>query len=273
MKKKQGYVILCAVLLVLCIAAALVLIYLTRQSGSKAEQDARDEVSAAQESPKLTPPPTATPTPQPTEEPSAAPSPEPYVSPIDFEALQAETPDAYAWLSIPGAEISYPLMQHSTNDGFYLNHNSEGKYYVGGAIFTEHAYNGTDFTDPVTIAYGHQMSNGTMFGKLQKLYSDPRGMEECGEIIVYLPDRELHFTVFAAVPYDNRHILYTYDFSSRRMFNAFLDSIYSVRAIGAVFSSEVTASPEDQLLILSTCLRGNSQKRYLVLAKCEEDIY
>jgi hypothetical protein len=46
-----------------------------------------------------------------------------------------------------------------------------------------------------------------------------------------------------------------------------------VREIGAEFAQDIEVSPDDQLLILSTCLYGNAQRRYLVLAKCEEDIY
>ena len=154
----------------------------------------------------------------------------------------------------------------------YLTHDSDGNESSAGAIFTESAYNGTDMEDPVTVAYGHQMQAGTMFGRLQATYSEKDSLKEYGEMIVYLPDKELHYTVFAAVPYDNRHILYQYDFSSGRRYNAFLNSIFEVREIGAQMSSEITVSPEDKLLILSTCMQGNPQRRYLVLAKCVKEI-
>ncbi|MFQ8638961.1 MAG: class B sortase [Acutalibacteraceae bacterium] len=196
----------------------------------------------------------------------------PYVSPIDFEALQSKNPDIYAWLRIPGTEFDFPLVQRSGDDTFYLTHDSDGNESSAGAIFTESAYNGTDMEDPVTVAYGHQMQAGTMFGRLQATYSEKESLKEYGEMIVYLPDKELHYTVFAAVPYDNRHILYQYDFSSGRHYNAFLNSIFEVREIGAQMSSEITVSPEDKLLILSTCMQGNPQRRYLVLAKCVKEI-
>lgn len=64
-----------------------------------------------------------------------------------------------------------------------------------------------------------------MFGKLQQVYSESNALTEHGDITVYLPEKELHYKVFAAVPYDNRHILYTYDFTSKRRYNAFLNSI------------------------------------------------
>lgn len=219
--------------------------------------------------------PTAEPTVQPTEEPQSSQpvaSEEPYVSPIDFASLQEQNPDIYGWLRIPNTEFDFPLVQREGDDSFYLTHGSDGAENPAGAIFTESAHNSTDMGDPVTVAYGHQMHAGTMFGKLQATYSQENALEDYGEIIVYLPDREYHYQVFAAVPYDNRHILYNYDCTDPRRFNAFLNSIYEVREIGAQFASGVTVSSGDKILALSTCLAGNSQRRYLVLAVCQAEI-
>lgn len=226
------------------------------------------------------PEPVPTATASPTAEPTAAPSPEPesssessqeepYASPIDFPALQEGNPDIYAWLQIPGTEFDFPIVQRAGDDSFYLTHDSDGKESPAGAIFTESAYNTTTMEDLLTVAYGHQMHAGTMFGKLQETYSQENALEDYGEIVVYLPEKELHYTVFAAVPYDNRHILYNYDPTDSRRVTAFLNSVYEVREIGAQFSDRVTVSPEDNILVLSTCLTGNSQKRYLVLAVCQ----
>ena len=161
------------------------------------------------------PEPVPTATASPTAEPTAAPSPEPesssessqeepYASPIDFPALQEGNPDIYAWLQIPGTEFDFPIVQRAGDDSFYLTHDSDGKESPAGAIFTESAYNTTTMEDLLTVAYGHQMHAGTMFGKLQETYSQENALEDYGEIVVYLPDKELHYTVFAAVPYDNR---------------------------------------------------------------------
>lgn len=222
------------------------------------------------------PVPSASPTTVPTAEPAQEPessqqeeAKEPYVSPIDFNALQEGNPDIYAWLQIPGTEFDFPIVQRAGDDSFYLTHDSDGNESPAGAIFTESAYNTTTMEDLLTVAYGHQMHAGTMFGKLQETYSQENALEDYGEIVVYLPDKELHYTVFAAVPYDNRHILYNYDPTDPRRVTAFLNSVYEVREIGAQFSDTVTVSAEDQILVLSTCLAGNSQKRYLVLAVCQ----
>lgn len=191
----------------------------------------------------------------------------PYASPVDFEALYAMNPDIYAWLYIPDTEINFPILQREGDDGYYLKHGSDGAPNRAGAVFTESAYNAKAFSDPVTVAYGHHMRSGAIFGNLQALYSASGGLEEHREIVVYLPEKELRFRVFAAVPFNMRHILYYNDFTDPDIFQAFLEQVLSVRSINASYDETVEVTAEDQLLILSTCLQGDSKQRYLVLAK------
>lgn len=262
---KKALAALIGVLGVLCVACGVFLL------------TSRSQPATADPTPQASPTvkPTAVPTASPTEAPESSQpkaTGEPYVSPIDFATLQAANPDIYGWLRIPGTEFDFPLVQREGDDSFYLTHNSDGEEDPAGAIFTESAYNSADMGDPVTVAYGHQMIAGTMFGKLQATYSQENALDDYGEIIVYLPDREFHYQVFAAVPYDNRHILYNYDFTDSRRYNAFLNSIFEVRELGAVMNRDISVTPEDHLLVLSTCLRGNDHKRYLVLAKRQAEI-
>lgn len=194
-----------------------------------------------------------------------------YTSPVDFEALWEVNPDIYAWLYIPGTEINYPLLQREGDGAYYLNHNSECAEDKNGALFTESQYNNRDFNDPATAVYGHHMRSGAMFGRLQARYSEEGGLERYRDILVYLPDQEQHYEAFAALPFENDHILYYYDFKQTDDFQAFLNRVNSVRRIGASISQEIQVTTEDQILILSTCLSGNNQKRYLVLARRTED--
>lgn len=196
------------------------------------------------------------------------PEPAVYESPVDFASLQEMNPDVYAWLYIPETDINYPILQSSDGDDeFYLDHDSRGKSSKNGSIFTQGAYNSKDFNDPVTLLYGHHMRSGAMFGNLQAIYSAQDGLKDHQEIIVYLPDRELRYQVFAAVPHDMRHILYYNDFSDPDVFQVFLEQTLSVRSINAKVDDETEVTAADQLLILSTCLRGDSKQRFLVLAK------
>ncbi|NCB93990.1 MAG: class B sortase [Clostridia bacterium] len=197
---------------------------------------------------------------------------EPYVSPVDFEALWAENADIYAWLDIPDTEITYPLLQHPEDDSYYLRRNRKEESDSNGVIYTEVSYNGKDFSDPLTVIYGHNMNSGQMFGTLQKIYSSQEALTEHSEIIVYLPDRELHYDVFAAVPFDNRHILYNYDFADKRTFRLFFQEILSIRNLEAVYAEDARVQSDEKTLILSTCLTGDRNKRFLVCGKLSETI-
>ena len=195
-----------------------------------------------------------------------------YESPVDFELLQAENADVYAWLDIPGTDISYPVLQHPDDDSYYLRRDWKGNSDPNGVIFSEAGYNSRKFDDPVTVVYGHNMDSGQMFGTLQKVYSSPESLKEHSGIIVYMPDRELHYEVFAAVPFDNRHILYNYDLSDERTFRLLFREILSVRSLEAVFADDAAVSSDDNVLILSTCLAGNNKNRFLVCGKLSEVI-
>lgn len=198
---------------------------------------------------------------------------EPYVSPVDFASLQSKNADIHAWLTIPDTNVNYPIVQSPTDDAFYLRRSIDGTYSVNGTLFTEHMYNGTEFEDPVTAVYGHDMKSGAMFGRLQETYSDEQSFKKHKDIIVYLPDRELHYEVFAAVPYSKRHILYYYNsFKTEETVEEFLNEIYSVRAFSTNFDEDCKVKKDDKILLLSTCLQGDISKRYLVLARLASEI-
>jgi len=193
----------------------------------------------------------------------------PYVSPIPFEELQKANPHIYAWIKVPGTSIDYPIVQHPTNDAFYLDHDSDGNFHPNGAIFTERAYNTTDFTDPVTVLYGHDMMSGAMFGELQSLYWDTEFLLENDEIVIYLPDREMHFEIFAALPFSRMHLLYYYHTEKESGFNLLFDDVYSTRKLSAVLLEDRRPTFGDQVVVLSTCMSGDNRYRYLVMGVCK----
>lgn len=193
-----------------------------------------------------------------------------YVSPIDFKALLQANSDIYAWLEIPDTGINYPIVQHPVDQNYYLDHDSKGNLSADGALFTEKNYNGMDFQDAVTVIYGHNMKSGSMFGNLQALYSDEKGFSNNQTIKVYLPERELTYRVFAAVPYSSLHLLYYYSFESPKSFREFFDTVYAVRSLDAQVDEAAKPEAGDEVLMLSTCLMGNRDKRYLVMAALEQ---
>ena len=75
----------------------------------------------------------------------------PYVSPIDFESLQAINPDIIGWIYMERPEISLPILRSPDDDSFYLYHNAERAYERSGSLFVEHNYNSDDFSDMCTV--------------------------------------------------------------------------------------------------------------------------
>ena len=189
---------------------------------------------------------------------------EPVVIPIDFETLWQKNPDVYAWISIPGMDIEYPILQHPTDDEYYLNHTIDKKSGLPGSIYTEPSHNGKDFSDRNTVIYGHNMKNGTMFGKLDK-YRDPSYMKEHNTIVIYTAEHIYTYKVFAAITYDNRHLMYSFDFNQESGLQAFLDSIRKVNNLNTYIDETIEVTSSDKIITLSTC-NGNKKQRFLVEA-------
>jgi len=192
---------------------------------------------------------------------------------LDFDKLQQVNPNIHAWIEIPGMSVDNPILQHPTNDAYYLDHSYLDRNSSGGSLFTEATYNNKDFNDPVTIVYGHRTDSDLIFGDLQATYSDPTGFAEHKEVKVYLPGEVRTYTVFAAVPYNNTHILALYEkFESEYWYNYFVKDIRGIRSIGANFDDQIVPEPGDRVIILSCCLLGDRNSRYLVLAVLQDDL-
>lgn len=195
---------------------------------------------------------------------------EPYVSPIDFDALWKVNEDIYAWLEIEDTDISYPILQHPTDNRYYLNHTVERRSGFPGSIFTYNV-NAKDFTDFNTVIYGHRMDNGMMFSNL-KFYRDASYLDEHRTIRIYLPDRELVYTVFAAVVYDDRLITSYYRKDDPYSSQAYLDSIYGNRDMNSIILAEPPVTTQDRIITLSTCIKWQKQNRYLIVAVLTDEI-
>lgn len=184
--------------------------------------------------------------------------------PIDFESLQKRNPDVYAWITVPGTQIDYPILQRENDNAYYLTHTIDHEEKTEGAIFTEN-YNSIDFEDPNTVIYGHDMKNGTMFRSLLE-YQDREFFEENKEIIIYTPDAIRHYEIFAAYPYDNRHILRSFNLNDKNIFKIYLESIFSVRNMNSCIDTSMEVDTDDKIVTLSTCYGSRRDQRYLVQA-------
>lgn len=190
-------------------------------------------------------------------------------NPIDFASLQAVNTDVYAWIRIPNTNIDYPVLQSVTeDDGFYLDHDINKQYKFAGSIYSERK-NSTDFSDPNTVLYGHNMKNGSMFQNLHK-FRDKTFFDENQYIYIYTPGHILTYEIFAAYRYDDRHILNSFNFSDPAVFAEYLEYVKAPKSM-IVNTRPVELNTDSRLLTLSTCIGNQKNYRYLVQGVLKQD--
>lgn len=181
--------------------------------------------------------------------------------PIDWEKLKKENPDIYAWIEIPGTVVDYPVLQSADGkpEDYYLNHDYRGSYGIAGSIYSRKG-TAEDFSDPVTVLYGHNMANGSMFAGIRK-FEDPDFFRKHETVYIYLPGRVLSYRVLAYYVAGSGHIKEAWHPERKDGFMAYGKEILSGKYGGyRREKGELPASGE--ILTLSTCSSGNS-RRYL----------
>lgn len=181
---------------------------------------------------------------------------------FNWDVLWEENEHIYAWIYIPGTNVDYPILQHPTDNTYYLNYNLDGSKGYPGCIYTENM-NSKDFSDCNTLIYGHNMKNGTMFADLHD-FEKKEFFNEHRYMFVYLPDEILVYDIFAAYKFTDEHIWYTYDCIGQDGFGSYLDMIYNDYSNAGHFREGVRVTKEDHIITLSTCIGGQKDKRYLV---------
>ena len=209
--------------------------------------------------------------------------PDPIVEPEGMEATFTKYKDVYAWLDIPefktalgtSTDLSYPVAQHPTDREFYLNRDLDGNSNKAGTIFSEatcegKTINSRDLNDPVTVLYGHNMANRTMFGGLQTFVSK---MDFSQQHLVYMyqKDRRVTYQIVGGMQYDLSHIIYYHDFSNDEVFNSFFDQLWKETEGSTNLDKDNKPVAGDKVLILSVCKNGDDNHRYLIVCKMIED--
>ena len=89
---------------------------------------------------------------------------------IDYGALSGVNADFTAVLHVPALSITYPVVKSKDNEE-YLHRTFEGKANFAGSIFLDANAKGS-YDHKNTFIFGHNMKNGTMFGKLKYFLRD-----------------------------------------------------------------------------------------------------
>lgn len=182
---------------------------------------------------------------------------------LDWDALHEECEDIYAWIYVPDTTVDYPVLQHPTDNSYYLNYNMDGTRGFPGCIYTED-YNRKDFSDVHTVIYGHNLKDKTMFTSLHN-FENEELFEKEHYIFIYTEDYVFVYQIFAAYEYPSIHLLDNYDFTNEYVYADFLKQIYATQDRVANVKKEIRVTTDDQILTLSTCTRdSNESLRFLV---------
>lgn len=186
--------------------------------------------------------------------------------PIDFAALQQQNPDVYAWITIPGTTVNYPVLQNPTDNGYYLFHNLDGSSGYPGCVYSE-LCDAKDFSDFNTVLYAHNMDDGltgTMFSSLLN-YLNEDFLKANRTVIIYTPTEKRVYKIFASVLYSDVYIPNAYSDKVVSDRQAFLDSFKNAYS-GTVVLDDVPVTTDSHILTLSTCIIGQPSVRYLIEA-------
>ena len=177
----------------------------------------------------------------------------------DLAALRAQNPDVLGWISIPGTEVEYPLMDGEDND-FYLNHTWLKEPNAAGSIFLEQL-SSSDLTDFNTIIYGHRMRNNSMFGSL-KYYDDPDYLAAHPYVYIVHDGGCDRYEVFAAYKAAVTSRTYQYAFKDEAQQQAFLDHALT----SSVIDTGIVPDTNDRVITLVTCTGAGYESRWVVQA-------
>ncbi len=180
-------------------------------------------------------------------------------NPIDFAQLKSVNEDIVGWLRIRALDISYPVVQGEDND-FYLHRTFEKTDNFAGCLFFNYL-NKPDLTDQNTIVYGHNMRNGSMFGKLKQFREEGK-FEKSKFFWIFTPDFIYQYRIFAVTVVNKTGLTYQTGFTDEQ-FDEFIDYAFEHSEIEA---GDVEVTKEDRIVTLSTCT-GDDSTRFAVMGK------
>lgn len=186
---------------------------------------------------------------------------------FSFKELKSINPEVIGWISIYGTNIDYPLVQGKDNEK-YINTDSKGKYSLSGSIFMDYR-NNTRFADFNTIVFGHHMVKSAMFGDIENfkeneyfnshkygnLFFD--GRSHGVELFAFLETDAYDQNIYSPGISGNERCMQYYDTLIRR----------------AVHKRDVSITPDDHILLLSTCTSDITNGRHILAGKITGAVY
>lgn len=159
----------------------------------------------------------------------------------------------------PSDYISYPVLLGEDNE-YYVTHAYNKTELKSGSIFLDarcHANVGNNY---ISLLYGHNMNNGTMFHKLT--YFKQKQYFNNVQITLYTLEGIYTYEVFSVYNTNSEGDFSKVNFSGDAEYLDYLNKIQAA----SMLDKNITLTPADKVLTLSTCINTSNSARLAVHA-------
>ncbi|MBQ5992220.1 MAG: class B sortase [Clostridia bacterium] len=180
--------------------------------------------------------------------------------------LHEQNPDFFAWITIPGTNIDYPVMYTPRRPNYYISHDFNKQEAATGVPYLDEE---CDPDGNYYLVYGHRPALKTMFYHLVD-YKNQSFWETHQEIYFDTLNEERTYVVVAAV---KARVLeqgsegfryYNYkSLDTEAKFNEYMRQVREMQ----LYDTGIDVSFGDEILVLSTCYKYISTGRFFVVAK------
>ncbi len=185
----------------------------------------------------------------------------------EYQALYQRNNDFVGWLTIPGTNIDYPVVQPGADKdkNFYLKHNYDGKFDSHGTLYVWPSCDVNAPSDNITI-YGHRMErpDGSMFYQLDKFKKQSFWKDHQQFTFDTLYERHTYQIICVFKTHSTEGYAYhLFENGNQAQFEEFVSTVKGME----FYETGVTAEYGDKLLCLSTCEYSLGNGRFVVVAK------
>lgn len=182
---------------------------------------------------------------------------------IDFDELRQKYPHAVAWLVVPGVGIEYPIAQSEDNE-YYLTHSIQGTYSRAGWVFAD--YRNTMETPMRNfLIYGHNMKDGTIFGKLPRVLDESWWSNPDNQYIYLVTEYYTAvYQVFTTLRVKSEEVYYYRRDLGDRNIVSFMEEMKSYDLIPDKLTYNKPFKSSDKLITLSTCADAQGVEKFVV---------
>lgn len=197
-------------------------------------------------------------------------------SPAPHTLPKEENPDYLGWLSIENTTISYPVMQRTGVEEYYLHRDFDGNDSFYGTPFLDIRCN---LESDNCIIYGHNINGGRMFGALHA-FSEESYYKEHPQIELRVGEEIRNYQIVSVIS----TTIYSpiYSFTDTGNWQEYRENVEKILSAGSYqteaarqIGEELAADTEEQFfrkyqfITLSTCRSwaGRNARRMVIAAR------